>query len=94
MKCMNWVFVVAVAVLLGGAGLGLHEGRAHRVAGASIDVAELALRAPPNAAMAAPIRVEQLRMKKRELETRLASLDDEIAQIDPNALRDAHELAW
>ncbi len=94
MKCMNWVFVVGVALLFGGAGLGLHEGRAHRAAGVSIGVAELALRASPNAAMAAPIRVEQLRLKKRELEARLASLDHEMAQIDPNALRDAQELAW
>jgi len=104
MKSMNWAFVVGVAVLFGGAVLGLHAGRAHGVLGASIDVAELALRAAPNAAMAAPMasgpmdeaanRVEQLRLKKRELEARLASLDHELAQIDPNALRDAHELTW
>lgn len=113
MKSMNSVFVVGVAVLFGGGVFGLYQGREQRVAGASIDVAELALRAPPSAeelgiealqnAMAAPmargnvdaaVRFEQLQSKKRELETRLAALKQELAQVDPNALRDAYELTW
>jgi hypothetical protein len=39
-------------------------------------------------------RLEALRWQKRELETRLASLEQEMAQLDPNAVRDAYELAW
>jgi len=95
-------------MLLGVAGLGLREGRGHRGAGAGVDVAELALRAPPGAetvsrhatAMTrgnvddAAVRLEELRGKRRELEAKLATLNEEMARLDPNALRDALELTW
>jgi hypothetical protein len=108
MKSMNWGVIVGVALLLGAAALGLREGRAHRGTGASVGVAKLALRTLPGVETVSrhatattrgntdevAVRLDELRGKRRELEANLATLNEEMARLDPNALRDALELTW